>query len=99
MSRIVDNTSPTQGSFDNKHNNGTLDAEKGIPAGKGRGEKSSRANVHTTEAVDDVFAAKEDGTGPDYRAVGWVAATVLLTKQQIGLGVYVDFILWPAKPG
>lgn len=34
--------------------------------------------------VEDVFVKKEGG--PDYRAVGWLGALVLLLKTQIGLG-------------
>lgn len=52
-----------------------------------RGEKSNHVRVHANEAVEDVFAKSDGGSGPDYRAVGWGAAAVLLLKQQIGLGV------------
>ncbi|GAA5824563.1 hypothetical protein JCM11251_000477 [Rhodosporidiobolus azoricus] len=38
------------------------------------------------EEVDDVFGAQGDGK-VDYRNVGWLSTSVLMTKAQIGLGV------------
>ncbi|ORY82877.1 transmembrane amino acid transporter protein-domain-containing protein, partial [Leucosporidium creatinivorum] len=36
---------------------------------------------------DAVFGDVNDGSGPNYRSLGWIRASVLLVKTQIGLGV------------
>lgn len=38
------------------------------------------------EVTDAVFGAPEEG-GPDYRSVGWLGASVLMMKTEVGLGV------------
>lgn len=60
-----------------------LDAEKGVKApATARFEKGNRTTIQTI-GVDDVFATDIEGE-PDYRAVSWPAAFVLLLKSQVG---------------
>ena len=47
------------------------------------------AHVHddkNVEAQDAVFGAVEEG-GPDYRAVTWLGASVLMMKSEMGIGI------------
>jgi hypothetical protein len=48
-------------------------------------QKLNTVSVAEAAIIEDVFVKKEGG--PDYRAVGWIGALVLLLKTQIGLGV------------
>ncbi|BGP17044.1 hypothetical protein JCM10213v2_005053 [Rhodosporidiobolus nylandii] len=53
---------------------------------QGRLDRLEENAVGEAEIVDDVFGAGGEGK-VDYRSVGWMSTSVLMTKAQIGLGV------------